>query len=123
MNSELKDLYRNTEFLIFPSPCENFAYTLVEAMSVGVPIVCSNSTAMPETCQEAAMYFDSYNTEEMAEKIELLMNDKDLRKSLRHKCLERVKELPDYKEVTTKTLNIINSIVGVNQSNFLPKDF
>ena len=56
-------------------------------MSCGAAITCSNSTAMPETCQEAAMYFDPNNTKEMAKKIELLMKDKELRNSLKEKML------------------------------------
>ena len=110
--NELQYLYKRCHFFIFPSPYENFAYTLVEAMSCGAPIICSNTPAMPETCQEAAIYFDPKNTEEMAEKIELLINDEDLRKSLSRKSLERVKELPDYKNVTIKTLDIMKSLVN-----------
>ena len=104
---DLRYLYSSCKFFIFPSPCENFAYTLVEAMCCGAAIISSNTTAMPETCQEAAIYFDPYNTEEMAEKIELLINNEELRKTLSGKSLERVKELPDYKEVTLKTLDIM----------------
>ena len=59
---DLRYLFSSCEFFVFPSPCENYAYTLVEAMSCGTPIVCSNTTAMPETCQDAALYFDPYNT-------------------------------------------------------------
>jgi glycosyltransferase involved in cell wall biosynthesis len=107
---DLRFLYSNCEFLIFPSPCENFAYTLVEAMCCGTPIICTNTTAMPETCQEAAIYFDPNNTKEMAEKIELLICDENLRETLSRKSLERVKELPDYKEVTIKTLDIMRNL-------------
>jgi glycosyltransferase involved in cell wall biosynthesis len=106
---ELNDLYSNCELMIFPSPFENFAYTLVEAMSCGSPIICSNTTAMPETCQEAAIYFDPYDIEDMARKISLLISDKDLRQSLRKKSIDRSLELPDYSEVTIETLKIIES--------------
>jgi glycosyltransferase involved in cell wall biosynthesis len=107
---DLLDLYSSCKFFIFPSPCENFAYTLVEAMCCGAAILCSNTTAMPETCQEAAMYFDPNNTKEMAEKIELLISNEELRKTLNRKSLERVKQLPAYKDVTLKTLNIMFNI-------------
>ena len=109
---DLRYLYSSSDFLIFPSPCENFAYTLVEAMSCGTPIVCSNTTAMPETCQDAALYFDQYNTEEMTEKITILLKDKDLRRSLIKKALERVKGLPDYEEVTIKIIEIMKNVIS-----------
>lgn len=110
--NELQYLYKRCHSFIFPSPYENFAYTLVEAMSCGAPIICSNTTAMPETCQEAAIYFDPKNIEEMAEKIKLLFKDEDLRKSLSQKSLKRVEKLPDYKEVTLKTLDIMKNVVA-----------
>ena len=108
---DLRYLYSSCKFFVFPSPYENFAITLVEAMCCGAAIICANTTAMPETCQEAAMYFDPNNTEEMAEKIEFFMSNEELRNSLKQKSLNRVKELPDYKTVTIKTLDIMNNIV------------
>ena len=67
--------------MIFPSPYENFAYTLIEAMSCGTAIACSNTTGMPDTCHEAALYFNPYDIEEIAEKISMLISDEKLRKS------------------------------------------
>ena len=107
-------LYSNCEFMIFPSPCENFAYTLVEAMSCGTPIICSNTTAMPETCGDAALYFDPYNTDELSEQISSLLLDKKLCKSFRGKSIVRANELPDYAEVTLQTLDIMRSLVNEN---------
>ena len=108
---DIRDLYSKCEFLIFPSPFENFAYTLVEAMNCGTAITCSNTTAMPETCQNAALYFNPYDIEDMAQKIKMLISDKELRLSLNKKSIDRAKELPDFKEVTIETLDIMKSLV------------
>ena len=106
----LRELYSNCSFIIFPSPFENFAYSLVEAMSCGAAITCSNTTAMPETCQDAALYFDPYNIDEMVEKIVLLILNGKIRKRLKQKALERASELPDYKDVTLQTLDIMKNL-------------
>ena len=108
----LKELYLNAHLLAFPSPFENFAYTLVEAMSCGVPIVCSNTTAIPETCQNAAIYFDPYNSQNIADKIKIVLNDDLLRKEMSKKSIMRAKELPNYNEVTLKTLNIMRDLIN-----------
>ena len=108
----LKHLYLNAYIFVFPSLFENFAYTLVEAMTCGTPIVCSNTTAMPETCQNAALYFDPYNTDEMAEKIGLIIENDLLRHEMSKKSIIRSKELPDYKEVNLQTLNIMKDLVN-----------
>jgi glycosyltransferase involved in cell wall biosynthesis len=108
----LKELYLNALLLAFPSPFENFAYTLVEAMTCGVPIVCSNTTAIPETCQKAAVYFDPYNSQDIADKIKIVLNNDLLRKEMSKKSIMRAKELPDYNEVTLKTLNIMKELIN-----------
>jgi glycosyltransferase involved in cell wall biosynthesis len=108
----LKHLYLNAYTLVFPSPFENFAYTLVEAMSCGTPIVCSNTTAMPETCGNAALYFDPYNTNEMAEKISLIIENDLLRQEMSERSIIRSKDLPNYKEVTLQTLNIMKELAN-----------
>ncbi len=107
----LKYLYSNCKMLVFPSPYENFAYTLVEAMSCGAPIVCSNTTAMPESCKDAAIYFNPYDEKDIADKILLLFNDKKLEKTLSHKSLLRSKELPSFEESTIMTFNIMRNIL------------
>jgi glycosyltransferase involved in cell wall biosynthesis len=107
----LKVLYENSSMFVFPSPFENFAYTLVEAMSCETPIVCSNTTAMPETCQSAALYFDPYNIEEMVEKIKLVLNDEVLRKNMKKRSIIRSKELPNFNQVTMKTLDIMKNLL------------
>jgi glycosyltransferase involved in cell wall biosynthesis len=106
----LKYLYLNCKMLVFPSPYENFAYTLVEAMSCKAPIVCSNTTAMPESCKDAAIYFDPFDEVDIANKILLLLNSKKLENFLSNKSLLRAKELPSFEESTVMTLNIMKNI-------------
>ena len=79
-------------------------------MSCGAPIVCSDTTAMPETCAGAALYFDPYNIEQMSEKKNILLSDHKLKKLYSEKSLKRVKELPDFHEVTAKTIDIMKNI-------------
>ncbi len=107
---ELRTLYSSARFLISPSPCENFAYTLVEAMSCRTPIVCANTTAMPETCGDAAIYFDPKNIHEMSNSMIKLISDDELREELVVQSSKRVDELPDYEEVFNETINIINKL-------------
>jgi glycosyltransferase involved in cell wall biosynthesis len=109
---DLRYLYSKCEFLIFPSPYENFAYTLVEAMCCGSAITCSNTTAMPETCQDAALYFNPDKTKEIAACMITMMKDLTLRKTLSENALQRVKSLPTYEEVTEKTLKIMKDLIS-----------
>jgi len=107
---ELKYLYYNCDFLVFPSPYENFAYTLVEAMSCGTAIACSNTTAMPESCKDAAVYFNPLDKVDITNKMLLVLTNRMLKEALSQKSLLRIKELPSFGEATNMTYNIMKSI-------------
>lgn len=90
-DEELNDLYKTAEVFVYPSFYEGFGLPPLEAMANGCPVMVSNTTSMPEICGEAAIYFDPYNSENIAEKLDLLINNNDLKKQLIEKGSERVK--------------------------------
>ena len=60
-------LYRNADVLAFPSLYEGFGFPIVEAMSVGTPVITSAVSSMPEAGGAAAFYLqDPSDAEEMA---------------------------------------------------------
>lgn len=107
---KLRGLYNNCLFFIFSSTCENFASVLLEAMSSGSPILCSKLSVMPEICRDAALYFDPYDINDIAEKIVLMTKDENLRKTLRQKGLRRAKEFPIWKKVARETLDVFQEV-------------
>ena len=107
---ELKLFYSKCYSLVFTSPFENFAYTLVEAMSCGAPIICTNTTAMPETCKKAALYFDPYDIDQLFTQSKLLLIDESLREYLIKESLVRANELDNYKNINIKTSKVLNMI-------------
>ena len=54
----LGSLYCQAKALVFPSLFEGFGMPLLEAMASGCPVLCSNTTALPEVGGDAAMFFD-----------------------------------------------------------------
>ena len=75
-------------------------------MSCGTPIVCSDTTAMPEAAKDAAIYFDPYNIHDIANKMDLLFKNDLLKDEMSKKSINRAKQLPTYREVTLKTLEL-----------------
>lgn len=63
---ELSTLYRNTRLFIYPSVYEGFGFPVLEAMSVGAPVVCSNTSCLPEISglPDSEM-FDPLNSKEI----------------------------------------------------------
>ena len=78
----LPGMITDTDLFIFASSCENLPITLLEAMAVGVPIVCSNRGPMTEVLQDGGIYFDPEQDQDIAIAIEQLINNQSLRQSL-----------------------------------------
>lgn len=62
----LPTLYTGAELLIQPSLYEGFGLPIVEAMSCGTPVICSNSSSLTEVAGDAALFFDPRNSRNMA---------------------------------------------------------
>ncbi|MFH1039273.1 MAG: glycosyltransferase family 1 protein [PVC group bacterium] len=84
-------IYSRAEIFIFPSYLETFGHPSLEAMISGVPVAAARTGVMKEILGDAALYFDPFSEEEMAEKIKILMDDAELRKRLIEKGKRRVK--------------------------------
>jgi glycosyltransferase involved in cell wall biosynthesis len=89
---EMPLLYAAASFLIFPSLFEGFGLPVLEAMASGCPVACSNLTATPEIAGGAALLFDPYSEEEIAEAARRLIEDEDTWQALRQRGLERARE-------------------------------
>jgi glycosyltransferase involved in cell wall biosynthesis len=78
----LAELYSAASCLVFPSLYEGFGIPIVEAMSFGLPIVCSREASIPEIAGEAALYADTRNPLELASALQRMTQDENLRNSL-----------------------------------------
>jgi glycosyltransferase involved in cell wall biosynthesis len=81
-DEELKWLYQHCSAYVFPSLSEGFGLPGLEAMAHGAPVVSSNATCLPEIYGDAALYFNPGDAEDMAHKIERVLDDKIFRKEL-----------------------------------------
>jgi glycosyltransferase involved in cell wall biosynthesis len=57
-DDELTQLYRNATALLYPSWYEGFGLPVLEAMSQGCPVICSNRASLPDVAGDAALYVD-----------------------------------------------------------------
>jgi glycosyltransferase involved in cell wall biosynthesis len=81
-HDDLPALYRGAKCLIFPSLFEGFGMPVLEAMASGCPVVCSNTTSLPEIAGDAALLIDPSNGDELAEAIYRLIREDELRAEL-----------------------------------------
>ena len=78
----LISLIRGAKAVLFPSLYEGFGLPALEAMSLGTPVLASNTASMPEVVGEAALKVDPYDTRALVEGIRALDNDADLLRRL-----------------------------------------
>jgi glycosyltransferase involved in cell wall biosynthesis len=88
-DKELSQLYKDAVALVFPSYYEGFGIPILEAFTMGCPVVLSSSSCFPEIAGEAALYFDSKNVLSIRNAVSQLF-DNETRLRLIQKGYERV---------------------------------
>jgi glycosyltransferase involved in cell wall biosynthesis len=88
----LHALYAEANLCLFASSCEAFGQIVTEAMSAGLPIACSNRSAMPEILGNAGVYFDPENPDDIANTIIKLIESPELRAQKAQAAFERAKQ-------------------------------
>ncbi|TYP70274.1 glycosyltransferase family 4 protein [Paenibacillus methanolicus] len=95
-DEELKTLFENAGCFIYPSFYEGFGLPPLEAMACGCPVIVSNAASIPEVCGDAVVYCDPYSVKDVAEKVVMLMNDENLKQSLKEKGRVRAESFSWY---------------------------
>jgi glycosyltransferase involved in cell wall biosynthesis len=88
-NEVLPLWYAPADLFLFPSLYEGFGLPILEAMACGTPVVTSNVSSMPEVGGDAACYADPESADAIAAAIRRVLNDPELRATMRARGLER----------------------------------
>ncbi|UCE65648.1 MAG: glycosyltransferase family 4 protein [Candidatus Zixiibacteriota bacterium] len=85
-------LYNSATLLFHPSLYEGFGLPPLEAMSCGLPVVCSNITSLPEVVGDAAVTFSPEDHDEMLGALKTVWDNREIRIKLSARGLERSKK-------------------------------
>ena len=80
--SALHAEYQAADAFLFASSCENLPNILIEAMTAGLPIACSNRGPMPEVLGDAGVYFNPEQPDAIAGALRDLFEKAQLREQL-----------------------------------------
>lgn len=108
---EIEGLMKMSSCLLFPSLCEGFGIPVIEAMQVGCPVVCSNTTSLPEIAGDAALLFDPYDHSGMACAMERIVEDDEFRTRIRESGFLRAKEF-SWDRAARQTLDVYRAVMG-----------
>ena len=78
----LKNLYKNATAFVYPSLYEGFGIPPLEAMSLNCPVICSNTSSIPEVVGNAGKYFNPLDIDDIKNAIESVIESESLKKDL-----------------------------------------
>jgi glycosyltransferase involved in cell wall biosynthesis len=105
----LRHLYNACEFFVFPSFYEGFGLPVLEAMACGRAVACSNSSAVHEVADAAALLFDPESREQIAHAMTDLALDTELRTRMERLGAQRAAQF-SWKRTAERTLHIYNEV-------------
>lgn len=109
-DEELVSLYQSAKLYVFPSLYEGFGLPPLEAMRCGTPVVASKTACIPEVCgEDNALYFDPYDSTDMANSIRRVWLDETLQKDLREHGLKHSLKF-SWEKMAEKTLNLYENL-------------
>jgi glycosyltransferase involved in cell wall biosynthesis len=88
---DLRGLYSSCSAFVFPSLYEGFGMPVLEAMACGAPVICSNTSALPEVAGDAAILVEPTSAEAIAAAMTHVLSSEDVREELRRRGLIRAK--------------------------------
>ncbi len=107
---ELELLYGSASVLLYCSLYEGFGIPILDSFACGVPVITSNVSSMPEIGGEAALYVNPRNIEDIRKKLNLVMEDQDLRKDLIKKGFQQVKKF-SWEKAAKETLEVYKKLI------------
>ena len=102
-------LYANAQFLAFPSLYEGFGLPVIEAMKCGCPVLCSNSSSLPEVAGGAAWLLNPCDADAWPEALQKMLADAELRELLREKGFAQAQNF-SWDKAAHRTLGIYREI-------------
>jgi glycosyltransferase involved in cell wall biosynthesis len=94
---DLPALYHLAHGFVFPSLYEGFGYPVAEALTLGIPVACSNNSSVGEIAGDAAILFDPLSKEDIARGLQTLIHNTSERSRCKRNSMKRARMFtPDH---------------------------
>lgn len=109
-HSELPYFYNLATLFLYPSLRESFGIPIIEAMACGTPVITSNTSAMPEVANDAAMLVNPFDVKSISEAIRKALSNQKLYNQLKFSGLNRAMAF-SWENTAHKTINIYHDVL------------
>lgn len=106
----LGEFYRNAIAFVFPSLYEGFGIPVLESFACDCPLICSNTSSLPEIAKNGAEYFNPNCTESIYSAIKNVIDSNELRSTLIKNGAERLKAF-SWEITAEQTRNVYEKIL------------
>ncbi|MGV8093740.1 MAG: glycosyltransferase family 4 protein [Mangrovibacterium sp.] len=110
---QLKVFYQQADAFVFASSCENMPIILIEAITAGLPIACSERRPMSEVLKKNGFYFNPENVDSITDALILLCENPDLRSQMSSNTINEVKGYT-WRVCAQNTFNYLYKFSGVH---------
>jgi glycosyltransferase involved in cell wall biosynthesis len=102
-------LYARASMLVVPSLYEGFGFPVLEAMATGTPVICSDTSSLPEVAGDAAIFFSPEDEHALANAMEDLIQNPSTGEQLRRKGIDRARHFT-WQRVAQQTIAIYREV-------------
>jgi glycosyltransferase involved in cell wall biosynthesis len=110
-DEELRRLYGACDLFVYPSFYEGFGLPILEAMACGRAVACSNTSAMPEVADSAALLFDPGSQRDLVFAMRDLLLNPELRQRMERLGVQRA-AMFSWASSAAKTLDLYYTVAG-----------
>jgi glycosyltransferase involved in cell wall biosynthesis len=118
-DDELLHFYNACDVMAFPSFYEGFGLPILEAMACGRAVICSDTSAMPEVADSAALLFNPDRTDEIVRAMRDVLLDSGLRGRLERLGQARASHFT-WERTARRTLEIYYEVAGARSAASTP---
>jgi len=109
VGEEKADLYAGADAFVFPSLYEGFGFPILEAAEYGVPVVTSRTSSLAEIGGDGALLVDPLSVEEIAQAVQRIIEDGELRSDLVRRGRQRLEEF-DWRKTAQAVLGVLEEV-------------
>jgi glycosyltransferase involved in cell wall biosynthesis len=107
---QMGELYQACDLMIYPSLCESFGFSMIEAMGYNLPVIAADTPINKEICGEAVLYYPSLDSAAGAKAVKMALNDEVLN-NLKKYGKEKTRSFDwSWKRYTKNFLNIMENV-------------
>ena len=107
--------FHKADIFVFPSTCETFGISLLEAMTAGLPIASSDRGPMPEVLKDAGLYFNPESVTSIKNCLRYMIENPDLMQSLGSKA-KKYSENYSWGKCADETFAFLSSVYEINNT-------